>query len=335
MTCRGFTQLLLKVINVLLTLVGLAMIGYGIYMVVAYESSSSTSPPPPPPPPSPPPPPPPSSPPPPSPPPPSPPPPSPPPPSPPPPPLSPPPPTDESYLQFRSPPSLNNEKDPVANDMGALRLRRVLLQKSSSFEFSSVSSIFSSLSTAWFLYVFIGVGVLVTLITVSGCVAASTVNGCCLSCYAFFVGLVIVVELSLAAFIFFYGNWEDMIPDDSTGELDSIENFIEDKFDILKWVALGIIIMQAAALFLAVILRALGSNARADYDSDDEYLAMRSNRQPLLNRQGATGPAGNSENHSTRADAWSTRMREKYGLDTKEFSYKPAESRWFWFCFQE
>eukprot|EP00250_Pteridium_aquilinum_P013604 c21448_g2_i1 orf=306-506(+) len=56
MTCRGFIQLLLKVINVLFTLVGLTMIGYGIYMVVIYENSSSSISPPPPPPPSPPPP---------------------------------------------------------------------------------------------------------------------------------------------------------------------------------------------------------------------------------------------------------------------------------------
>lgn len=235
-------------------------------------------------------------------------------------------------MEYRAPPSRNKEQEWADGSIGVLQLRRALLQKDLNFDLSSVSSFWSSLPTAWFLYVFIGVGVVITLITCSGCIAASTTNGCCLSCYSFFVGLFMIVELGLAAFIFFYESWQDVIPEDSTGELDSIEDFIEDKFDILKWVALGVIILQAFAVFLAVILRALGTEARTDYDSDDEYITMRSSRQPLLNRQTATGPGTNvagSENQSARTDAWSKRMREKYGLDTKEFSYKPTESQRF------
>lgn len=75
---------------------------------------------------------------------------------------------------------------------------------------------------------------------------------------------------------------------------------------------------QAFALLLAVVLRALGSNARKDYDSDDEFLApTRTSRQPLLNRQTTSGTSTNasgSESRPARADAWSTRMREKVGI---------------------
>lgn len=141
-----------------------------------------------------------------------------------------------------------------------------------------------------------------------------------------------VLELALAAFIFFDGDWQEVIPDDSTGELDSIESFIEDKINILKWVALGAIILQAFALLLAIILRALGSKPVKDYDSDDEYLASRASRQPLLNRQATSGAgtsAASSDGRPARTDAWSTRMREKYGLDTTEFSYNPTESKRF------
>jgi hypothetical protein len=76
--------------------------------------------------------------------------------------------------------------------------------------------------------------------------------------------------------------------------------------------------VQILGLFFAMILRAVSSNARrTGYDSDDDYLAPRSNgRQPLLNRQvnqsnPATTPGSTADNRPVRNDAWSTRMREK------------------------
>lgn len=42
MACRGFWECLLKLLNFLLILVGLAMIGYGIYLFVEYKSAAST-----------------------------------------------------------------------------------------------------------------------------------------------------------------------------------------------------------------------------------------------------------------------------------------------------
>lgn len=43
MACRGFLECLLKLLNFLLTLLGLAMVGYGIYLLVEYEGSTSNS----------------------------------------------------------------------------------------------------------------------------------------------------------------------------------------------------------------------------------------------------------------------------------------------------
>lgn len=43
MACRGFWECILKLLNFLMTLVGLAMVGYGIYLFVEYEKSSSSS----------------------------------------------------------------------------------------------------------------------------------------------------------------------------------------------------------------------------------------------------------------------------------------------------
>lgn len=41
--CKGFFGCLLKLLNFLLTLVGLAMVGYGIYLFVEYKKASSSS----------------------------------------------------------------------------------------------------------------------------------------------------------------------------------------------------------------------------------------------------------------------------------------------------
>lgn len=42
MACRGFWECILKILNLLMTLAGLAIVGYGIYLFVEYEKSSST-----------------------------------------------------------------------------------------------------------------------------------------------------------------------------------------------------------------------------------------------------------------------------------------------------
>eukprot|EP01018_Ginkgo_biloba_P009461 Gb_15223 [translate_table: standard] len=77
------------------------------------------------------------------------------------------------------------------------------------------------------------------------------------------------------------------------------------------------------SLLLAMILRAMVSPRKTDYDSDGDNFPPRvGSRYPLLNHQGAQGPSAVlAENRSNRADAWSTRMRQKYGLYTKEYTY--------------
>lgn len=44
MACKGFLECLLKLFNFLLTLVGLAMVGYSIYLFVEYKNASSFDP---------------------------------------------------------------------------------------------------------------------------------------------------------------------------------------------------------------------------------------------------------------------------------------------------
>ncbi|XP_058084678.1 tobamovirus multiplication protein 2A [Magnolia sinica] len=260
MACRGCLECLLKLLNFLLAVSGLAMVGYGIYLLVEWKKYSDV--------------------------------------------------------------------DPVS-PVGAEDLEFITLGRPMLLVASLSTSILDKLPRAWFIYLFIGVGVILFVISCFGCIGAVTRNGCCLTCYSVLVILLILAELGCAAFIFFDHSWKETIPIDKTGDFDMIYSFLEKNWKIAKWVALGAVVLEALTFLLALIVRA--ANRPADYDSDDEYSAPRPNiRQPLINRQGAptTGVpvAGGLDQRPSRNDAWSTRMREKYGLDTSEFTYNPTES---------
>ncbi|KAF7810017.1 tobamovirus multiplication protein 2A-like [Senna tora] len=262
MACRGCWECLLKLLNFLMTLTGLAMVGYGIYLLVEYKRASDDS-----------------------------------------------------------------SGSPVSYDHTLVQFGRPMLMAVSLSE-----SIFDKLPKAWFIYLFIGVGVILFVISCFGCIGAMTRNGCCLTCYSVLVVLLILAELGCAAFLFFDKSWRKEIPLDKTGYFDMIYKFLVENWNIVRWVALGIVIFEALLFLLALIVRA--ANKPADYDSDDEFINPRQQiRQPLINRPAVpvTGvpAAGAIDQRPTRNDAWSTRMREKYGLDTSEFTYNPSESHRF------
>ncbi|MED6134479.1 Tobamovirus multiplication protein 2A [Stylosanthes scabra] len=261
MACRGFWECLLKLLNFLLTLAGLAMVGYGIYLLV-------------------------------------------------------------EFLQVS-----DDAVSPVSDDSSLIQLGRPMLTA-----VSLSNSFFDNLPKAWFIYVFIGIGVILFVISCFGCIATSTRNGCCLSCYSVLVVILILIELGCAAFIFFDKSWKKEIPTDKTGDFDMIYEFLRENWSIVKWVALGIVIFEALLFLLALVVRA--ANRPAEYDSDEEFINPRQQtRQPLLNRTAGPAPgvpvAGTLDQRPSRNDAWSTRMREKYGLDTSEFTYNPSESNRF------
>ncbi|KAL3499843.1 hypothetical protein ACH5RR_038936 [Cinchona calisaya] len=262
--CKGFFECLLKLLNFLLTLVALAMVGYGIYLFVEYKNASSSS-------------------------------------------------GDDSGV-------------PVPSGEELIQFGRPMLMA-----VSLGGNIFDNLPKAWFIYLFIAVGVVLFVISCFGCIGTATRNGCCLTCYAVLVILLILVELGIGAFIFFDKNWKEEIPTDRTGAFGMIYDFLEKHWKIFKWVALGVVVLEALVFLLALVVRA--ANRPVEYDSDDEYISgpRQQIRQPLINRPPpvpATGVpvAGTLDPRPSRNDAWSTRMREKYGLDTSEFTYNPSES---------
>lgn len=247
----------MKLLNFLLTVVGLSMIGYGIYLLV-------------------------------------------------------------EYLRY------SRDAIPLAGGVHA-NVTSIQLGRPMLLAVSLSSSFLDKLPKAWFIYAFIGIGVILFVISFFGCIGVATRNGCCLIFYAVLVLLLVLVELGCAAFIFFDKSWKEEIPKDKTGDFIMIYDFLKEHWKIIKWAALGAVILEALLFLLALMVRATGR--RVDYDSDDEIINAGQIRQPLVPRPPPTSVpvAGTLDQRSSRSDAWSTRMREKYGLDTSEFTYNPTD----------
>ncbi|OMP06387.1 Tetraspanin/Peripherin [Corchorus olitorius] len=188
-------------------------------------------------------------------------------------PISPPPlaPSPESSLSvfFNSRPEIGAQAARVFDDFGVGLV--------SGLDLSSVK-----LPTPWFIYSFMGVGIVLCCISFIGCIAAESINGCCL-CFD--------------------------LPFDATGELDSLRSFIEDNIDICKWVGISVVIVQALALLVAIILRAMVSSGRRHVDNEDDYENLRG---PLLNSQsGNSSTSAKGDGRGTHSDIWGSRIREK------------------------
>ncbi|THU56778.1 hypothetical protein C4D60_Mb11t20790 [Musa balbisiana] len=185
-----------------------------------------------------------------------------------------------------------------------------------------------------FIYLFIGVGVTLFVISCFGCIAAVTRNGCCLSFYSFLVTLLIRVELGAAAFILFDHSWKDYIPADVTGNFDMIYDFFGASLEDSKMGSTWCCCFGAPTI---KVLTRHGINAYpqalvfllAEYDSDDEYIAPRYGMwEPLIIGQGipATGEPVHSalDQHPSSTVAYIQRLREKYGLDSSMFTYNSS-----------
>ncbi|VAI75843.1 unnamed protein product [Triticum turgidum subsp. durum] len=219
MACRGFFECVLKLLNLVLMAVGLAMAGYGAYLLVLWLQLLPPSPPAPPP----------------------------------------------------------------SGDLVHLGRPMLLL-----IDVSISDGTSEKLISAWFIFAFIGVGVILFITSIFGCAGASARSGCCLS--------------------------TQVIPVDKTGNFDMIYSFLKENWRTAKWVALGAVVFEALLFTVALIVQ---SGNQDDYDSDDECIGPRSGvRQPLVNKQTATDPrVPNLDYRPIRNDAWSQRMR-----DTKQVS---------------
>lgn len=181
-----------------------------------------------------------------------------------------------------------------------------------SFDRNALRMGLHSLPAPWFIYGFMGIGILVCCITCIGHIAAEAINGCCLCFYALLSTVFVLLEAGLVAFIALDHHWEKDLPLDQTGELDSLRTFIKDNVDVFDWVGIAIVVIQVLSVLFAVILRSLVSNQRG-YDDIEEGNGTQSRaREPLLNTYSSQA-SGLTKGDS---DIWSSRMRKKYGSNS-------------------
>eukprot|EP00897_Mesotaenium_endlicherianum_P002830 jgi/Mesen1/2575/ME000162S01700 len=178
-----------------------------------------------------------------------------------------------------------------------------------------------ALSGPWFLYFLLGVGGVIVLIALMGAIGAE---------YQFGLAVLLLVEGTIAAAIFFDKNWSKDLPEDPTGEMQQLKKFVRDNFQICLWGGVAILGVQVVALLLAMILRAMHASAQAHADDDDdhEYVSRPGGgaRAPLLPKHhqhhaagGASHP-GRGRHVSVAADP----DAPGYGLDTSAFAADPS-----------
>lgn len=172
----------------------------------------------------------------------------------------------------------------------------------------------SSSPSPWFIYAFMGVGVMLCCISCTGHIAAESINGCCLCFYSILKTLFILLEVALILFIALDHHWERDLPSDQTGEIDRIRKFIEANIDFCKWIGITVVVIQAVSLLLAVVLRSMVNlQMKDDIENDSEERGKV--WEPLLNPR-VTQASVSGDGKAFHSDIWSSRMREKYGLST-------------------
>lgn len=185
----------------------------------------------------------------------------------------------------------------------------------------------NSLPAPWFIYAFMGIGVILCCITCIGHVGAEAVNGCCLCFYSLLMTTFVLLEVSLAAFIAIDHHWEMDLPMDPTGELHSLRTFIQQNMDVCKWIGIAVVVIQAFSLFLAIVLRTLVSSPRLNHDMERDYDVGRT-REPLLDpRISQTSGLAKGDARGGHSDIWSSRIREKYHLDGEARHHIPNQNQ--------
>ncbi|RCV23353.1 hypothetical protein SETIT_4G292000v2 [Setaria italica] len=176
----------------------------------------------------------------------------------------------------------------------------------------------------WFPSLVMAAGLFYCILLLAGYLAAEINTGCCLCFYTIPAMAMMLLEAALAAHLTINEHWIQDLPDDRTGELHNLLSFIHNNLDLCKWVALAIFATQALSLFLAMILRAMLSARTMDYDSDEDFVVI---RRPLLVAQAPPPYLPTTvDTRGFRPDLWSSRMRQKYGLNTSDYTYNTVDA---------
>lgn len=182
----------------------------------------------------------------------------------------------------------------------------------------------------WFIAAFGAAGLLTFITATCGLFGVSWNSRPCLGIYSLLLGVMLIMQAVLAVAFFADESWKKRLPHDDTGQAEAMEKFIRHRLVVCKWVGLGALIIQVFSMLLAFQLSA--EQLRQLEELSDEEDDVWGRRRPLLSRTSlsgqSSGQAASLSGERTaaaqrRQDPWSVRMRDKYGLDTAQFTYSP------------
>ncbi|XP_017256637.2 tetraspanin-19 [Daucus carota subsp. sativus] len=81
-----------------------------------------------------------------------------------------------------------------------------------------------------------------------------------------------MLEVAVSVDIFLDSNWEEDFPEDPTGNFADLKDFIRKNFQMCKWIGFSLITIQVLCMLLAMMLKALGPDHEAGYESEDDYI---------------------------------------------------------------
>ncbi|KAK1420587.1 hypothetical protein QVD17_22300 [Tagetes erecta] len=180
-----------------------------------------------------------------------------------------------------------------------------------------VDGMINDSASPWFIYAFMGLGVMLCCISCTGHIAAEAINGRCLRCYTVLKTVFIVLEVALVSFIAIDRHWERDLPLDPTGEIDKFREFVESDTEFCKWVGITVVIVQAVCLLLAEVLRAMVKSEmkRDEVDIEEDGVVQGIPWEPLLNPHvPQTSVSVNVNGKPFYSNICCPRTREKYGL---------------------
>ncbi|KAH7685712.1 hypothetical protein IHE45_04G058400 [Dioscorea alata] len=114
----------------------------------------------------------------------------------------------------------------------------------------------------WFIYTFLGVGILVCFGALLGYMVSNCMSRTSLSCYTLFHGLVLVIQVAAIVVILFRIDWQAVISKYIDEESSEIKNILMFHLYLCHLIGVGILISEAIVLILAIVLRALGPESR-------------------------------------------------------------------------
>tara|TARA_B100000925_G_scaffold39624_1_gene25838 strand:- start:59 stop:607 length:549 start_codon:yes stop_codon:yes gene_type:complete len=148
-----------------------------------------------------------------------------------------------------------------------------------------------------------------------GLYSSTTGRVCCVNLYMLCVCLLLVVQGAIVGLVY----TKNLT---FTGDVDPrVRRVLENQQEVLKYAGIGVLALQVMCLVMASCLKRTKWRPAEDEDSDDEweaqYARRKQRKEPLLPKDKT--PV------SEKNEAWSARMREKYGLDTAQFAYTVEE----------